>query len=82
MKKILKYLTMFFAVVVFSIGMSSCTKDDSPTTGSVKVINHTGYSIHVDVTWGNNYYNDERVLSNNYYTTYNDVPNGTVKVWG
>jgi hypothetical protein len=64
---------------------ANCTeveKCETNNTGSVKVVNHSGFNLIVDVTWGSYTYNDERTLYNGNYTTYSNVPAGYVEIWG
>jgi len=83
MKK-LKNILLILIVSTLFLGCDSlvdkpaCEKDQ---TGSVKVVNNTGYSIYVDVTWGSSTYNSERYVSNGSSSTYNNVPAGTVTIW-
>ncbi len=56
-----------------------CEKNN---TGEVFVKNNSSYMIVVDVTWGFSDYNDERRLGPGSATTYENVPAGSVTVWG
>lgn len=85
MKKVLLTLVLGLFVI---FAFNSCNKEDPKPDceindyGSVKVTNKTGYSLWVDVTWGNVIENDERKISNNASTVYNKIPAGNVEIWG
>ena len=85
MKKVVLGLVLGLFVL---FAFNQCEKEDPKPDceinnyGSVKVTNHTGYPLWVDVTWGDVISNYEKKLNNNASYTYNKVPAGSVEVWG
>lgn len=82
MKKIILLLVtslFLFAGCEIYEPMPDCEKYDY---GTVIVKNQTGYTIWVDVTWGSIVTNNERRISNGNSTKYNEVPSGTIEIWG
>ena len=86
MKKIL----LKFALALAFIGaiiISSCEKKpvippcERDNVGTVTVVNRTGYSIWVDVTWGNIVENYEKLLNNNGSYKYSEIPAGSIEIW-
>jgi len=85
--------SVFAAGTLFSI--AGCTKEDPIPTcerdkvGSVTVKNSTGYTVEVDVTWGNVVENYEKTLYNGNSYKYNSVPaaghpesfGGQIEIW-
>lgn len=85
MKKVLLGLVLGLFVV---FAFNSCNKEDPKpqceidNVGTVKVTNRTGYSLWVDVTWGDIWENYEKKLNNNASYTYTNIPAGSVEIWG
>ena len=50
-------------------------------TGTVNVINKTGYPIYTDITWGVIVTNDEKFLVNKNSFKYEDIPSGSIEIW-
>ncbi len=78
MRKFIIFSAFAFGLL---IAFSACEKDDEDT-GTVVVLNETGYTIITDVRWGDMSVNDERLVSDGDQTTYEDVPAGEIEIWG
>jgi hypothetical protein len=81
MKKFLLSLFLFSFVLFYS-----CEEPEPPRpacevnqTGTIQIINHTGFQIKVDV-WDGSFIG-ERYVSNGSSTTYSNVDAGTVEIW-
>lgn len=84
MKKVLGSILITLSVLFI---VASCEVEppvpacESGHWGWVTVINSTGYSAWVDVTWGNVVENYEKHLYNGNSYKYNEIPAGSIEIW-
>lgn len=84
----------FLLFALIPLFLQSCEFFDSPepeqqkqdceinSYGTVILVNQTGKSLFVDVTWGGSFENEERKIQNGKSTTYYKVPAGPIVIWG